>query len=109
MAIEDELFESLPWLKAPPPFFRRPPPKGGPSRQGPEYREHRKKETWAYVVRLELLKGAKSGGRVEIRKYTGALIGRASFSDMNEGTRLFDELWEEAQDLTKEQENALSK
>jgi len=92
----EEFFEELQWLKRPPPpkFF---PSKGGKKPGAAEYTKHKEKETWAYTATMELLKGPKGGGRVVLRSYTGGVVGRANFSDMNEGTRLFEDLWEEAQ------------
>ena len=105
--MKTDLFEDLPWLRSPPPprFFKSSGVAGTATR---EYVVHRKKETWAYTVTLELLRGPTGKGRVQIRKWdSSGVLGRASFADLNEGSTLFEKLWEEAEDLTSQEEEKL--
>ena len=95
-----DLREDLPWLRMP------APSKGFTGGTGePKYNLHKKKETWAFVLTMELIKGPSAKGRIVIKNWQGRSVGRASFSDLSEGNTLFDEAWEVILTKTQEIEN----
>ena len=101
-----DLLEDLPYLR---PYHSRPFFGGGvPSkypRAAPIVR--RKKETWLYTIILEQNRTARTGQLKLYRFDRTSPIATAPFSDLDEGDKMFEDVWERVQEETAEENEKL--
>lgn len=98
---DDILFDQVEYLRE---YKRRPyfPPTPG-ARPRPDPQLLFKKETWLYTV--EFIQRQSGAGTVKVVRFNRrSPVATAAFDDINEGYRVFDEVWKASQEATRQVE-----